>query len=116
MRSEGYCSRVSVCLCVCPSVKSHLTLEAFLRLENTTMYSAGNEGQKGCGVFSETAPLPRSSAPSLGCPYIRSAIFPADNTHALCEFFAMMLGLNAVSSPCILYSFTMVILGLESSS
>ena len=57
---------VSVCLCVCLSVKSHLTLEASLCPENAVMYSAGNEGQKVFGVFSETAPLLRSSAPSIG--------------------------------------------------
>ena len=34
-----------VCLCVCLSVKSHLTSGASVRLENTVMYSAGNKGQ-----------------------------------------------------------------------
>ena len=29
------------------------------------MYSAGNKGQKTCGVFSEAAPLQRSSTPPL---------------------------------------------------
>ena len=53
MRSEGYCSR-SVCLCVCLSVKSHLTYEASVRPENAVTYSAGNEGQKICGDLPET--------------------------------------------------------------
>ena len=48
---------VSVCLCVCVSVKSHLTYGASVRPENAVTYSAGNEGQKICGVFSENAPL-----------------------------------------------------------
>ena len=49
----------SVCLCVCVSVsvKSHLTYGASVRPENAVTYSAGNEGQKICGVFSENAPL-----------------------------------------------------------
>ena len=45
MRSEGYC------LCVCVSVKSHLTYGASVRPENAVTYSAGNEGQNTCGVF-----------------------------------------------------------------
>ena len=63
MRSEGYCSWV--CLSVCLSVKSHLTSGASVRPENAVTYSAGNEGQNICGVFSETAPLQRSSTPSV---------------------------------------------------
>ena len=74
MRSEGYCSWV--CLCVCVSVKSHLTYGASVRPENAVTYSAGNEGQKICGVFSETAPLQRSSTPSAVRPCVQSAIFP----------------------------------------
>ena len=49
------CVCVSVCLCVCLSVKSHLTSGASVRPENTVMYSAGNGGQKICGVFFKTA-------------------------------------------------------------
>ena len=64
------------------SVRSHLTSGASVLRENAATYSAGNEGQNICGVFSETPPLPRLSDPSLGRPYIRSAIFLADNTHA----------------------------------
>ena len=47
----------SVCVCVCVSVKSHLTPGASVHPENTVTYSAGKEGQKICGVFSETAPF-----------------------------------------------------------
>ena len=46
---------------VCLSVKSHLTCGASVRPENAVTYSAGNEGQNICGVFSENAPLLRSS-------------------------------------------------------
>ena len=53
---EGYGSRH-----VCVSVKSHLTSGASARRENAATYSVGNEGQKNCGVFSETPPLPRWS-------------------------------------------------------
>ena len=52
-------------LCVCVSVKSHLTYEASVRPENAVMYSAGNEGRKICGVFSENAPLLRSSGVTI---------------------------------------------------
>ena len=76
MRSEGYCSWV------CVSVKSHLTYGASVRPENAVTYSAGNEGQNICGVFSETAPLQRSSTPSIVRPCVQSAIFPAESTHA----------------------------------
>ena len=54
-----------VCVSVCLSVKSHLTSGASVRLENPVTYSAGNGGQKICGVFSETAPLQRPSTPPL---------------------------------------------------
>ena len=57
------------------SVKSHLTYGASVRPENAVTYSAGNEGQKICGVFSETAPLQRSSTPSVVRPCVQSAIF-----------------------------------------
>ena len=59
-----------VCVCVCLSVKSHLTYGASVRPENAVTYSAGNEGQKLCGVFSETAPLQRSSTPSVVRPCV----------------------------------------------
>ena len=44
-------------VCVCVSVKSNLTSGASVRPENIVAYSAGNGGQKICGVFSETAPF-----------------------------------------------------------
>ena len=43
-----------VVLCVCLSVKSHLTYGASVRPENAVTYSAGNEGQKICGDLPET--------------------------------------------------------------
>ena len=66
-------ARVTVVGSVCVSVKSHLTYGASVRPENAVTYSAGNEGQNICGVFSETAPLQRSSTPSV---LRQSAIFP----------------------------------------
>ena len=68
------------------SVKSHLISGASVCRENAVMHSASDEDQKICGIFSETSLLRRWSAPSLGWPYIRSAIFPADNTHARCAY------------------------------
>ena len=74
--AHGYCSCVSVCLSVCLwSVKSHLTSGVCFRPENTFTYSAGNGGQKICGIFSKTAPLQRSSTPFVERPYVQSAIF-----------------------------------------
>ena len=57
----------SVCLsvCVCVFVKSHLTYGASVHPENAVTYSAGNEGQNICGVFSENAPLLRSSGAAI---------------------------------------------------
>ena len=107
MHSEGYGSR-----CVCVSVKSHLTSGASVCCENAVTYSVGNEGQKICGVFSATAPLPRPTAPSLGWPYIRSAII----THML----IVLQGSRDVNAPCrklsLRSSFMIIILGLVSSS
>ena len=54
MRSEGYCTWS--CVCVCVSV-CHLTSGASVCPENTVAYSAGNGGQKICGVFFETTPF-----------------------------------------------------------
>ena len=54
--------------------------------ENAATYSVGDEDQNLSGVFSKTHAFLRSSAPSLGWPYIRSAIFLADNTHAHCAY------------------------------
>ena len=44
-------------MCVCVSVKSHLTYGASVLPENSVIYSTGNKGQKICEDFSETAPL-----------------------------------------------------------
>ena len=103
-----------LCLCVCLSIKSHLTSGASVCRENAVTYSAGNEVQTVCGIFSETAPLYRLGIPSLGWPYTRSTIFPVDNKHA--QFFQGLL----CDAPChklsFHSSFTMIILGLESSS
>ena len=41
---------VVICVCMCLSVKSHLTSGASVRPENTVTYSAGNGGPKICGV------------------------------------------------------------------
>ena len=90
---------VCVCVRVCLSVKRHLTSGASVRPENAVTCSVGNEGQTICGVFSKTHAFQRSSAPSLAWPYIRSAIFPADNTHAHCAYAS---SLHAVISPCVL--------------
>ena len=65
---------VVLCVCMCLSVKSHLTSGASVHPENTVTHSVGDEGQKICGVFSETAPLQRSSTAPLKA-YVRSAIF-----------------------------------------
>ena len=53
-------------LSVCLSGKSHLTYGASVRPENAVTYSAGNEGQNICGVYSENAPLLRSSRVARG--------------------------------------------------
>ena len=71
MCSKGYGS-CRVCVCVCPQ---HLTSGASVHPENTAKYSAGNEGQKNCDVFSDTYAFQRLSTPSLGGPYIQLAIF-----------------------------------------
>ena len=47
---------------VCPLVANSLQERLFVR--------SSNEGQKICGVFSETAPLPRSSTPSVVRPCV----------------------------------------------
>ena len=72
MRSEGYSSR-RVCLSVCLSVKSHLTPGASVRSENAATYSACNEGQKICGVFSETASFQSYGTSRLAVGHFLSA-------------------------------------------
>ena len=111
MRSEGYGSRVCVCVCVCVS---HLTSGASVRPENAVTHSAGNEGQNFVS-FSETAPLQRSSAPPLaGHTYGRPFFLRITRMRIVhTQFRDVTLELHAVSSPYALYSFTMIILGLE---
>ena len=49
----------SVCVCVCLSVNRELTSRASFRPENDITYSAADEGQKICGVLSETPAFER---------------------------------------------------------
>ena len=53
---------LSVCVCVCLSVKSHLTYGASVRPENAVTYSAGNEDQKICRDFPETTAFKSNAA------------------------------------------------------
>ena len=76
----------SVCLSVCLSVKSHLTYGASVRPEIDVTYSAGNEGGKLCGVFSETAPLQRSGTSCIVC-LCAVGYFPAESAHAHCSIY-----------------------------
>ena len=96
------------------SVKSHLTSGASVCSENAVTNSVGDEGRKVCGVFSDTAPLPRSSDPSLGWPYIRSAIFPANNTHAHCAYASSPK--FAMDAPCCKLSWCSSFMMMESSN
>ena len=73
MRSEGYCSW-SVCVCVCLSVKQHLTYGASVRPENAVTYSAGNEGKKFVGFSLKPLRCRDPALPALYA-YARSAIF-----------------------------------------
>ena len=57
--------RVAVVESVCVSVCLLLTSGASVRPENSVTYSTDNESQNICGVFPETAPLQRSSIPSI---------------------------------------------------
>ena len=98
-------------MCVCVSVKSHITSGASVRSENA---SVGDKGRKICDIFSDTAPLPRSSAPSLGWPYIRSAIFPADNTHAHCAYASSPK--FTMDAPCHKHSLRSSFMMMESSN
>ena len=62
MRSEGYCSWV--CLCVC--LLSHISpLERLFVLKTLSRTQRATKVKKFVGVFSETAPLQRSSTPSV---------------------------------------------------
>ena len=66
MHAPGVCTLVLFIvhetMCVCLSVKSHLTYEASVRPENAVTYSAGNEGQKICGDLLETTAFKSYSA------------------------------------------------------
>ena len=52
---------------MCVSVNRDLTSGVSVCPENDIMYSMGNEGQKICVDFSETAPLPRYTASCIVC-------------------------------------------------
>ena len=57
MRSEGYGS-CRVCLSFILSVIRELTSPVIDRVKNKLTYTVADEGQKICGIFSETASLP----------------------------------------------------------
>ena len=98
--------------------KSHLTLEASLRPENAVTYSAGDEGQKFVAFSLQLLRCRDRALPPLdghtydGPFFLRITHMRIVHT----KVRGVMLGFHAVSSPCVLYSFTMIILGLESSS
>ena len=84
MRSEGYVVAVSFCL----SVKRYLTSGASVCPENALTYSAGNEGQNKCSVFSKIYCFGDGVLPP----------FPADNTHA--HFAYASSARFAIDAPC----------------
>ena len=77
-------------LCVCVSVKSHLTSGVSVRPENTVTYSAGNGGQKFVGF--SLKPL-RCRDPVL--PLLKAihtiGHCPAQNTHAQYSIYHVVL-------------------------
>ena len=77
--------------------------EAPVHPENTAMYSASNGGRKICGVFSETAPLQRSSTAPLKA-YVRSAIFCEKHACALLAFYLRFQGLRTHVAPTLVHS------------
>ena len=83
---------VCVCVCVCLSVKSHLTYGASVRPENAVTYSAGNEGQNICGVFSETAPFRDPALPPL---YGHAYSQPFFNTYFSCTRMRILVYIRA---------------------
>ena len=100
---RAYAVRVTVVgsvWCVCVSVQ-HLTSRVSFRPENAVTYSTGNEGQKNCGVFSETASLRRSSIPFVVRPAYSAKPKATCNT-SQCET-ATYLSLSAalVSASCL---------------
>ena len=70
-----------VCVSLCLFVKPYLTSGASLRPEMDVTYSTGNEGQKVCGNFSETAPLCGDTP--LPLLYVQSAILLLTLTHVI---------------------------------
>ena len=62
-----------VCLSVCPLVNISL-LERLFVLKTLSHTQRATKVKK-CGVFPKTAPLQRSSTPSVVRPYVQSAIF-----------------------------------------
>ena len=91
----------SVCMCVCVSVKSHLTSGASVRPENTVTYSAGNGGRKICGDFSETAPLQGYTASCIvgycsDIPLHASARVPLRNTLVAHREFGRVRSLHCI--------------------
>ena len=61
-----------MCVCVCVSVKSHLTSGAPVRPETSVTYSAGNGGQKYVGF--SLKPLPSKVMPLFACLWHPTAI------------------------------------------
>ena len=104
---EGYDScRVCVCVCVC--LLSHIVRLELLFIVKTLQCT------QWATKVSETALLPRSSDPSLGQPYIGSAIFPVDNMHAHCAYASFpRFGMDA---PCHKLSLHPSFMMMESSN
>ena len=106
-----------VIVSVCLSVKSHLTLEASFCPENAVTYSAGNEGQNICGAFLKLLRCRDQALPRFDSYTYDRSFCLLITCMRICKFSKVcdvMLGLHAVSSPCVLYySSTMIILGLE---
>ena len=76
MRSEGYCSCLSVsCLSML-----QLTPRLFVRPTNDklTIYFTGSDNQFNLAVFSEYAPLQRSER----CPHSSRHFYSAESAHA----------------------------------
>ena len=117
-----WCVCVCVCLSVCPL--SHISPLGLLFVLKTQPRTQLATKVKKYVAFSLELLLCRDRAlpPFDGYICIRSAICPADNTHAYCAYAKfskvrdVMLSLHAVSFPCVLCSFMTIILGLESFS
>ena len=72
MHSEGYGSR-RFCVCVCASVKSHLTLEASLRPENAVTYLLSRQ-RRSKKIVAFSLKLSRSRATALAALYGQRAV------------------------------------------